>query len=207
MDKTLSKRFDRVAKFYNTPFFQFYYVWAHKACINFLKEYIKDGFTIADVACGTGIFLKKISTEHSGLKLFGVDNSEGMISIANKIPGSINFKVASAAKLPFENNSLDLVTIIDAFYYFQDKGAILKECSRVLKPGQHLFIFYPAVDLFPKIFLQFLKIISKFLLFNLEEYSSFPKIKELEQMATLADMKLVIKKMKSLNRFLVFKKN
>ncbi|MGA2417725.1 MAG: methyltransferase domain-containing protein [Candidatus Staskawiczbacteria bacterium] len=206
MEKSTVYKFDKIAKIYNTPIFQFFYFWAHRSCINFLKNYIEDDLKVMDVACGTGIFLKKIEEQWAGLKLFGIDNSEKMIAIADQKPGNINFSVASAEKIPFEDNSFDLITVIDAFYYFQNKEAALKECSRVLKSKHYLFLFYPAIDIFPKFILKQIQIISRLLFFNLEEYSVFPKIEELKKMAEAANLKLVKKTMRLMHRFILFAK-
>ena len=205
MEKSTAHKFNKVAKIYNTPIFQFYYLWAHKSCLNFLKGFIKNDFKVLDIACGTGIFLKKINERYKGATLSGIDNSEEMIFVANKNPGAINFNVAGAEKIPFEDNSFDLVTIIDAFYYFQNKEAALKECSRILKRNHCLFIFQPAADIFPKFILKQIQFISKLLFFNLESYSSFPKMYELEKMADEANLKIVIKK-GIINRFILLKK-
>jgi len=161
MERSTAHKFDKVANIYNTFIFQLYYFSIHRSCIKFLRNYIKDDLKILDVACGTGIFLKKINRKKKRLKLFGIDNSEGMVSMANKNPGTVNFRVASAEKIPFNDNFFDLVAIVDAFYYFQDKVAALKECSRVLKSGGHLFIFYPALDILPKFITKQIQIISR----------------------------------------------
>ncbi|MCX6720957.1 MAG: class I SAM-dependent methyltransferase [Candidatus Staskawiczbacteria bacterium] len=206
MEKSTASKFNKVARIYNTPIFQFYYLFAHKSCINFIKNTIKDNYKILDVACGTGIFLKKINKIKSGLHLSGIDNSEQMISIANKQQDVISFGVASAEKIPFEDNSFDLVTIIDAFYYFQDKKAALSECSRVLKPNQYLFLFYPAFDILPKFILKQIQITSRLLFFNLEEYSALPRLSEVEKIATENHLKTIKKKMLGMHRFILFKK-
>jgi ubiquinone/menaquinone biosynthesis C-methylase UbiE len=207
MGKNTAHKFNKVAKIYNTPIFQLYYLWAHKACINFLKDYVKDKFKVLDVACGTGIFLRKIDKHYKGLELFGIDNSKEMISIANQYPDVINFMVASADKIPFENNSFDLITIIDAFYYFQDKEAVLKECFRILKPNHSLLIFYPAIDIFPKFILEQIKFFSRLFLMNLEEYSDFIKVKPLKNMAIATNFASVEEKTKLIHRFFIFIKN
>mgnify|MGYP001558513359 CR=1 FL=1 len=206
MEKSTAHKFDNVAKIYNTPIFQLYYLWAHRVCISFLKNYIEDGFKILDVACGTGIFLEKISKERKNLQLFGIDNSEKMIAIADKYPGVANFKIASAEKIPFEDNSFDLVTIIDAFYYFQDKEAVLKECFRVLKPNQYLFLFYIGADLFPKFLMKEIKIASRLLLYNTEKYSTFISINKLKKITNTTNFSLAVKKMIIMHRFILLKK-
>jgi len=206
MERSTVHKFNKIAKIYNTPIFQLYYLWVHKVCINFLKDYIKNDSKILDVACGTGIFLKKISGEKNNLQLSGIDNSEKMLSVANQHPGLINFKVASAEKIPFEDNSFDLITIIDAFYYFQDKEAVLKECSRVLKPNQYLFLFYMGADILPKFVMKEIQTSSLLFAYNLEEYSTFPKMKDLKKMAHDANLKIVVKKREMLHRFILLKK-
>lgn len=207
MEKSTAHKFDKVAKIYNTPIFQLYYLWAHRACINFLKDYLKDNFKILDIACGTGVFLEKIAKEKEGLQLFGIDNSQGMISVANQRHNTINFEVASAEKIPFENNFFDIVTIIDAFYYFQDKEKSLQECSRVLKPNQHLFIFYLAVDTFPKFILKLIRLESKLFFYNTEEYSTFPTMQEFKKMAERSDLQIVAGKIQKLHRFIALRKS
>jgi hypothetical protein len=74
----------------------------------------------------------------------------------------------------------------------------------MLKPNGHLFIFYPAIDIFPQIILKQIKFISKLLFFNLEEYSSFIKMKELERIADDVNLRLVTEKTKMLHRFILF---
>jgi len=206
MKENTADKFNKVAKFYNTPIFQILYLGIHTACFNFIKNYIKSNFKILDIACGTGIFLKKIDRRKKSLRLFGIDNSEGMISIAKKKPSDIYFTTADAEKIMFGNNFFDFITIIDAFYYFKNKETVFKECSRVLKPNHYLFIYYPALDIFPNFLLKQIKIISKLLFFNLEEFSEFPKLIEIQEMANKNCFRLVKKKGMILNRYLLFQK-
>lgn len=213
MKNNTENSYDKIAKFYNSPFIQFYYFFAHRHCTYFLKNYLKNNITVLDVACGTGIFLNKINHERKGLHLFGIDNSKNMISIAKKNYATIHFETADADKIPFEDNSFDLITIIDAFYYFRDKESTLKECSRVLKPNGYLFIFYMAIDIFPKFILKLIQLISIIFSLNSEGHSTFPKMNELKKMADAANLKLITKKLKivhtmiPLHRFILFKKD
>lgn len=206
MEENTGQKFDRVAGIYNTPIFQLYYLWAHRACFRFIKKYICDNFKILDVACGTGIFLKKLSKKNGALRLFGTDNSLKMINTAKKNCGAINFLQADAEKIPYENSSFDLITIIDAFYYFQDKEKVFEECSRVLKKNRHLFIFYPAFDLLPSYFLEKTKVYSKRYFFNLEENSYFLKRKEMAALAAKFNLEPIIIKTGKMHSFLLFQK-
>jgi len=201
-----SDKFDNVANIYNGPIFQLYYFLAHSACINYLKPYLKDNQSILDIACGTGIFLKKILKQKEGLKLAGIDNSKKMISVARLFGDKIDFREADAENSSFEKDSFDIVTIIDAIYYFPNKEAALSECKRVLRPGGYLFLFYPAIDIIPNFILDQIKLVSRSLFFNLEENSSIVNIKELEKLAGLSGLKLINKKMQTMHRFIIFKK-
>jgi len=153
-----------------------------------------------------GDFSGKISKQYKGLELFGIDNSEKMISVARRRSDLINFKIADAEKIPFEDSSFDLITIIDAIYYFQDKEALLKECSRLLKTNHRLFIFYPAIDLLPKFILKQIQFTSRLFFYNSEEYSIFPKVKELKKMADMFNFKIDANKIKMMHRFIIFTK-
>ncbi len=199
--------FDRVAKHYNNLFFQWFYLWAHKRCISFIKDCIKKNSKILDVACGTGNFLGRLEKLNIGLELFGLDESQGMIVKACKKFKNINFLIDNAENLPFTKNYFDLLTIIDAFYYFKNKEKIISECSRVLKSGGYLFIFYPAMDLFPRIFLKTIKIFSKLFFFNLEKDTNFISFQELKNLTKRYGFKLIKKELKSLNWFFLFQKD
>jgi len=203
---TTAKKFDKVSGIYNTLIFQFIYFYIiHPLSFWFIKKNIKENYKILDIACGTGIFLKKIQNKYKNLQCFGIDNSEKMIGVAKKNE-NIQFLVAEADKIPFQNNSFDFVTIIDAFYYFPDKNKAIQECSRVLKQNGYLFIHSPAIDIFPNFLIYQIKLISKFLFFDLEDCSSFLKIKELKKIAEINHFKEIRRKNILLNRLFLFQK-
>lgn len=206
MEKTTAQKFDKVSKIYDSPLFQLYYFFAHRASIKFLNNCLKNNADFLDVACGTGIFINKIKKLYPKIRPFGIDNSEGMVALAKKRLNLGTLYVASAEKIPFTDNTFDIITIIDAFYYFQDKEAVLKECYRVLKPGGNLFIFYPAADILPKLLIGYIKFNSKIWLSNSEEYSSFPSKKDFERMAVSAHLQLIKKQIIFFHRFFIFKK-
>jgi ubiquinone/menaquinone biosynthesis C-methylase UbiE len=201
----LAQKFDRVAWFYNSFVFQAYYLPFHHICLSVCKRYIKDNFKILDVGCGTGRFIKKLGAWNNSLFLYGTDISPKMISIAQNNYKKINFSVADSENLPFSKKYFDLITIIDSFYYFPDKKRVINECRNKLKPGGLLFIFYPAFDTVPKIIVNQIKNISKFLFFNLEEHSSFMPLNELKKI-TKEDFQIIFCKNILMHRFILFKK-
>lgn len=206
-ENNTAKSFDKIARFYNNPFLQIYYKWAHRSSLKFLKGEIEPNFKILDVACGTGNFLAEIQKEDKSTKLFGIDISKNMISVAKKNYPNINFLIAEANNIPFENNFFDLITATDAFYYFPNKEKALKEFYNKLKFGHYLFIFYISNDRLPKFILWQHKLISKIFLFNTEKHSEFLTPKELTKLFLSTGFRIVKNEEKLMHRYILLQKN
>lgn len=102
----------------------------------------KKGQRILDICCGTGEMaqsLSKVVREHA--EIFLVDFSFPMLDKARQrhYRSSVSFILAEADKLPYENNTFDLITISFALRNLNTRKDILfshlKEFYRVLKPG------------------------------------------------------------------------
>jgi SAM-dependent methyltransferase len=74
----------------------------------------------------------------------------------SKKKGNIIFEYANAKKLPYENNSFDIVYIISVLHMITpvENGDIvsLKEIQRIIKPGGKLIIEIPRRDRYNEIF-------------------------------------------------------
>ena len=97
--------------------------------------------TILDIGCGGGKTvntLAKIATEG---KIYGIDYSEVSVAVASSInkklidAGRVDILHAFAESLPFPDDSFDLVTAVESYYFWPDLISNLKEIRRVLKPG------------------------------------------------------------------------
>lgn len=86
-----------------------------------------------DIGTGTGAGALLIAREFPRSRVRGVDLSEEMIRVASARvgldpEGRIAFKVADASRLPYDDASFDLVTMLNMPPFFA-------EIARVLRPG------------------------------------------------------------------------
>jgi SAM-dependent methyltransferase len=115
----------------------------HPVVIERIKTHLKLEHSVdkaLDVACGTGqssLALKAICEN-----ITGIDVSPEMLEFARKNP-EIEFLESGAENLPFEDSSFDLLTVSNAFHWF-DRSRFLSEANRVLVPGGWLIMYYNA---------------------------------------------------------------
>lgn len=94
---------------------------------------------ILDVGCGGGFKANFLATQ--GFDVTGVDLSTDSLSVARRYDktGKVKYLEANAEKLPFAENSFDCVIAMDFLEHVEDPAAIIKEISRVLRPGGVFF--------------------------------------------------------------------
>jgi demethylmenaquinone methyltransferase/2-methoxy-6-polyprenyl-1,4-benzoquinol methylase len=98
----------------------------------------KSGQTILDLAAGTGS--SSVAFTGPGIKVIATDFSEGMLAEGRKRHPELDFRFADATKLPFEDASVDAVTISFGIRNVVDVPKALTEMYRVLKPGGRVVI-------------------------------------------------------------------
>lgn len=98
----------------------------------------KSGQTILDLAAGTGS--SSIAFAKPGVKVIASDFSEGMLAEGRKRHPELDFRFADATNLPFEDKSVDAVTISFGLRNVVDVPKALAEMFRVLKPGGRVVI-------------------------------------------------------------------
>lgn len=104
---------------------------------NYIKK-LSGGFDVAvDVACGSG--QSTFYLQSTFQRCIGVDISKAQVKEANQEcqergKRNIEFIHGSAANIPFEDSSVDVVTIAQAWHWV-DPESFYAECKRVLKPG------------------------------------------------------------------------
>jgi len=184
----MSSPYDNFAKYYNGLFFGPWLNLYYKQSIKFIKKYVQDEDSFLDVGCGTGAFLKQLNKVKNNLKFFGIDESQGMIKVAQKRKfKNATFQIAKAESLPFEATSFNFISSIDSFASF-DKEKFFNECKRILRPNGYLFINTIAIGKF-KIFNKILIILTK--IFGLTENVHHISLRDIQKIAESKNFKLI----------------
>ncbi len=86
--------------------------------------------TLLDIGCGTGFFTAWFS--EIGFSAVGVDSSEAMLHVAREKCGDgVEFMLADAGKLPFDDRSFDVAVFATSLEFTPDAGAAITEAKRV----------------------------------------------------------------------------
>jgi ubiquinone/menaquinone biosynthesis C-methylase UbiE len=103
---------------------------------------------VLDLGCGSGWASRLIAGEYGAQFVTGIDVSDEMVRVAQRastdFPG-IDYRVTSAADLPFPAGQFTHVFSMESIYYYPEPAAALKEVYRVLEPNG---LFCAVVDLF-----------------------------------------------------------
>ena len=107
--------------------------------------------TILDLGSGPGHLSIEIAKRSPGLQVYGIDLSRQMVKIARRHARGVNnarFVFGNAARLPFKDNSIDLVVSTGASHHWKMPRLVFEECYRILKPGQEAWIYDGCPEVF-----------------------------------------------------------
>jgi len=98
---------------------------------------LKKGDRVLDIATGTGVVAREaLSVAHS---VVGLDPSIGML-LAGREKATLSNVQGKSERLPFHDQSFDLITIGFALRHFADLDRVFAECARALRPNGRLLI-------------------------------------------------------------------
>lgn len=95
---------------------------------------------LLDVGCGTGQLAARISRELTETAVVGCDFSAGMLNRARQGGARVTWIQGDACRLPLPSGAFDVITSTEAFHWFPDQDAALREFHRVLVPGGRLML-------------------------------------------------------------------
>jgi SAM-dependent methyltransferase len=99
---------------------------------------LKPGQLVLDIGCGVGAFLRLVADR--GAKPFGLDAAESLIELARARLPQADLRVGDMEALPYDDDTFDLVTGFNSFFFANDIVAALREAGRVAKPGAPVVI-------------------------------------------------------------------
>jgi SAM-dependent methyltransferase len=93
---------------------------------------LQPGQRVLDIGCGVGAFIRLVA--HRGATPFGLDASAPLIELARTRLPVADLRVGEMEELPYEDDTFDIVTGFNSFFFANDMVAALREARRVAKP-------------------------------------------------------------------------
>jgi SAM-dependent methyltransferase len=97
---------------------------------------VTPGQRVLDVACGTGAAARQAAEiVGPGGGVSGIDLNPAMIQVARERSPALDWRVADACALPYDDRTFDVVLCQSALFFFPDPLRALREMVRVLRAG------------------------------------------------------------------------
>lgn len=109
-----------------------------------IKLGLKDKNVLCDIGAGSGIFSIPAAEISSG-DIFALEISEDMIDVLERKKSESNIqnlmiRKVESERLPLESGICDMVIMVTVLHEIEDKGTILSEIKRILKPNGKLAV-------------------------------------------------------------------
>ncbi len=187
MKRQIESTFDQVSKRYDEN--RFFNLSARK-----MAEMIpiKKNIKVLDVSTGTGEVAIAVARKNQQATIEAIDLSLGMLTQAkikaeNEYLKNINFKQYDAEKLPYGQNTFDVITCGYALFFYPDMELTYKSlCRKIKRGGRFIFSSFTrdAFNPYAELFLQRLE----------KDYqieapkASRKRLKTIKQMKALAEL-------------------
>lgn len=100
---------------------------------------INDDDIILDIGCGSGLNVRRLHQKSPQSKTYGVDYSSTSVKKSTSLnrdlidEDKVEILEANVQKLPFEDNTFDIITAFETVYFWPTVVDSFKEVKRVLK--------------------------------------------------------------------------
>mgnify|MGYP001586301331 CR=1 FL=1 len=96
--------------------------------VNILKDHLASSGKVLDFGCGDLMFAHKLSKDFPELNITGVD-----VANFGSVPEGVKYVHYDGVKLPFKDNTFDIVIAFHVFHHCTDPIKAFEECLRVTK--------------------------------------------------------------------------
>ncbi len=103
-------------------------------------------YRLLDVGCGTGRLVHLLARQPEAEQLVGLDYSPVMVGklaakmAENGLADKVHAVVADSERLPFADQSFDVITCCNSFHHYPHQLAVIRGFHRVLRPGGLLLL-------------------------------------------------------------------
>ena len=119
---------------------------AHLARYALAADWVRDGDTVLDCACGLGYGSALLAARSRGRRFIGVDLSPWAVAYAEAMygPHGVDFHCASATHLAFlPDASVDCIVSFETLEHVENFKALMAEFHRVLRPDGRIIASVP----------------------------------------------------------------
>ena len=111
-----------------------------------VREFLGDSLgVVADIGCGPGVFIRHMSARAKYVLAADIDcDSLDRVRLRHKDLTNVEFIVTSANALPFPDEYLDTILLLEVLEHLVDDHAAVREMRRVLRPGGRLVVSVPV---------------------------------------------------------------
>ncbi|HEY0474662.1 MAG TPA: class I SAM-dependent methyltransferase [Kribbella sp.] len=110
-----------------------------------IADLVPDNGHVLDVGTGPGVLLVEIARLRPDLRITGLDLSADMIAAARtnlrQFGDRADVHVGDVTRLPFEDDSFDLVVTSLSAHHWDKPRAAVPEIARVLRPGGRFSVY------------------------------------------------------------------
>jgi ubiquinone/menaquinone biosynthesis C-methylase UbiE len=105
--------------------------------------HVSKGTYVLDVGCGAGATASHLAKAYD-CRVVGMDLREAMVTLSTErarrqgVIDHVEFWVADAQALPFDDATLDVVLCESVATFIEDKQRVVDELARAVKPGGHV---------------------------------------------------------------------
>lgn len=118
------------------------FIGAKKFLKNIKHIYNKKNLNILDIGCGNGVHLSILNSLSQKNNLYGIDTSKSLVEFYNKkFRDNIKLTVGNCSKLPYPNNSMDIIIFYGVLPYIKNPKKTFNEINRVLKVNGEVLIW------------------------------------------------------------------